>query len=237
MKSKYQESVGLNHVSRSFGLVNGLLDKQHFKRMGNAVWLFMWLVDRQTEAKGRVLGGKPIKRMEIMNSFGVSETQAGRWIKRLVEFGYIQTRRTPYGFSISICKPKKYFKNRTHINDNSGLVNNDQSIKTELPKMACKTDQKCSIRPVINGRNKEDLQVRHISRHKEVSKDEFDVFYKAYPKKRAKEKAKTAFDKAFTAWIRTNPSEQFLPTILTAVENAKKTADWQKDGGAIHPPP
>jgi hypothetical protein len=43
---------------------NGLLKDDHRKRIGSAVWEFMWLIDKITrideDGKGWVLGGKPI---------------------------------------------------------------------------------------------------------------------------------------------------------------------------------
>ena len=69
---------------------------------------------------------------------------------------------------------------------------------------------------------------------KDINKDKekslFDNFWKAYPRKMSKGQAEKTFKKL-------NPDEQLLKTIISAIEKAKKTADWQKDNGQFIPYP
>ncbi len=58
----------------------------------------------------------------------------------------------------------------------------------------------------------------------------FEEFWKAWPKKKAKMEAQKAFCKI-------NPSKDLLATMLNAIERAKKTSDWTKDGGQFIPLP
>lgn len=58
----------------------------------------------------------------------------------------------------------------------------------------------------------------------------FDKFWSAYPKKRSKGEARKAFDKA-------NHDEQQLATMLGAIERAKMSEDWRKEGGKYIPYP
>lgn len=60
--------------------------------------------------------------------------------------------------------------------------------------------------------------------------DLFDQFWAAYPKKRSKGAARKAWDK-----LHVNPTMQ--ATILRAIERAKQSEDWQKDGGQYIPYP
>lgn len=60
--------------------------------------------------------------------------------------------------------------------------------------------------------------------------DLFDQFWAAYPKKRSKGAARKAWDK-----LRVNPTMQAM--ILRAIERAKQSEDWQKDGGKYIPYP
>ena len=44
----------------TFGVSAGLLDRKHVQAMGTSVWEFLACLNWQTDAAGRVLGGKPL---------------------------------------------------------------------------------------------------------------------------------------------------------------------------------
>lgn len=56
---------------------------------------------------------------------------------------------------------------------------------------------------------------------------DFEIFWKAYPKKKGKQDALKAFLKVKVP----------LDTLLTSLEKQKRSADWQKDGGQFIPFP
>lgn len=58
----------------------------------------------------------------------------------------------------------------------------------------------------------------------------FDRFWSVYPRKEAKAKAKTAFEKL-------KPDEELLLKMIDAVEKQKKTDQWTRDGGQYIPHP
>ena len=58
----------------------------------------------------------------------------------------------------------------------------------------------------------------------------FDVFYKAYPKKKSK-------DSARRRWKAIKPNAELLETMLVAIEQQKKSEQWTKDGGQFIPHP
>lgn len=58
----------------------------------------------------------------------------------------------------------------------------------------------------------------------------FDLFWRAYPRKKSKGDAEKA-------WAKIHPDEQLTEHILRAVEQAKTSADWRKDGGQFIPHP
>ena len=75
-----------NHSMRgkdySTGLRGGLFEMHHYARMGTAIWLYGWLVLRQTnqqEGMGWVLGGKPITYREIEEETGFNRRTLERW--------------------------------------------------------------------------------------------------------------------------------------------------------------
>lgn len=82
--------------------------------MGSAVWEFMWCLDKITKVEkgvGWVLGGKPINLIDLSGLMGTSDDTASRNLARLVQQGYIDVTRTPYGLKIKVMKAKKRFKN------------------------------------------------------------------------------------------------------------------------------
>ncbi len=93
---------------------NGLLQSGHRKRMGEAVWEFMWCIDHVTKIDddgfGWVLGGKPINLKDMTDAMGVHYTTVSRNIQKLVREGYIVVSYAPYGIIIKVCKAKKRFK-------------------------------------------------------------------------------------------------------------------------------
>ena len=58
----------------------------------------------------------------------------------------------------------------------------------------------------------------------------FDQFWTAYPKKKAK-------DDARRAWDRRRPDKILLSTILVAIEAQRRSPEWLKDGGQFIPYP
>lgn len=114
---------------------NGLLTSEHRKRMGSAVWEFMWLIDKTTridqKGAGYVLGGKPIKLSEIAKGLGSDEETISRNLIRLEEEEYISKTRTPYGIVIKVNKAKKRF-NKSVDSTKSGINKNVESPRKNV---------------------------------------------------------------------------------------------------------
>jgi hypothetical protein len=98
---------------------NGLLE--HCSKMGEAVWYFLWCLDRTTkeetseigsDAVGRVLGTMPCSDSDVAIALGVSKWTVRRWRLQLTEQGYITVTRTPIGYSIQVKNSKKFSKKR-----------------------------------------------------------------------------------------------------------------------------
>jgi len=114
-------------------ITNGLLDPKHVEAMGEAVWLYMWLVDKSTSqnenGEGKVLGNKPIVyENDIEPALGIPRRTYTRWISRLRNAGYIKTLRTPAGLIIVITKAKKRTKK------GSAKSAHHQIKKSDVPK-------------------------------------------------------------------------------------------------------
>jgi DNA-binding transcriptional ArsR family regulator len=95
----------------STGLRGVLFEAQHYSRMGAAVWLYGWLVLRQTHQSGSlgfVLGGKPVSYREIEEETGFNPRTLERWMRTLRDRGYIETEAVGGGVVIRITKAKQF---------------------------------------------------------------------------------------------------------------------------------
>ena len=93
------------------GLRGGLFEAQHYARMGAAIWLYGWLVLRQTRQQGQmgwVLGGSPVSYHEIEEETGFNVRTLERWMRDLRRAGYIETESAPSGVVVRITKAKKF---------------------------------------------------------------------------------------------------------------------------------
>lgn len=78
---------------------------------------------------------------------------------------------------------------------------------------------------------------QHASNNKQELKKEknlymckFATFYEAFPKKRDKQKAERA-------WQKLKPDDSLFEQIMSALEEQKASADWQREGGKYIPLP
>lgn len=94
------------------GIRGGLWEEQHFQGMGPAVWLFGWLIHRQTRERdgvGLVLAGSPLTYRIISQDTGIAERTLNRWMARLSRAGYVQVTHTTHKrMIIRIAKAKKF---------------------------------------------------------------------------------------------------------------------------------
>ena len=125
-------------------------------------------------------------------------------------------------------------------------------------KVNSKTNRKSNVRPLEKSRvekeknippyplsgeckkNTEQIQGEHLTVktasgtgtlvHHAMTLEYFGDFWNAYPRKQAKGNAEKAFK-------RLKPDKQLLEKILSAIELAKGTSDWKRDGGRYIPLP
>ncbi len=123
---------------------NGLLDPRHYKAIGDAVWLFICLIDKQTRGvdkngHGEVSGGSPIRDSVIASALGCSRRTVIRWRGTLAHGGYITARRTPYGYVYCIKKPKKWRSNiaKTDVTPTAHLSEGNNSTDVQVAAERC----------------------------------------------------------------------------------------------------
>jgi hypothetical protein len=93
------------------GLRGVLFEARHYERMGAAIWLYGWLVLRQTRQEGEigwVLGGARISYREIEEETGFNRRTLERWMQTLRRRGYVETESSGDGVSVRITKAKKF---------------------------------------------------------------------------------------------------------------------------------
>ena len=74
------------------------------------------------------------------------------------------------------------------------------------------------------------VRIGKVSKEKDTPPERFASFWKIYPRKTAKGDAERA-------WRKLRPSEELQRTILAAVERAKQSEQWLRDGGRFIPYP
>ena len=118
------------------GIRGGLWDEAHLERMGPAVWLFGWLVHRQTREHngvGLVLGGSPLTYKIISEDTGMAVRTLKRWMARLGRSGYVRVKHTTYKrMIIQITKAKKFGPQQLRFPQNSFFA---QESKGPLPAL------------------------------------------------------------------------------------------------------
>jgi hypothetical protein len=95
--------------SHPIPLWNGVFE--HYGRIGDALWEFLWCIDAITNEKdgiGLVLGGAPVKLKRIVADLKADKETVRRHLKNLADENYIRVRRTPYGQVIEVLNSRKF---------------------------------------------------------------------------------------------------------------------------------
>lgn len=123
---------------------NGLLKDNHRKRIGTAVWEFMWCLDKITKIDekgiGYVLGGKPIKLAEIARQMNFHKNTVSQNLAKLEKEGYIHKTLTPYGIVIRVMKAKKRFTGNSEPRTQNSEPNKIVSVDNTIPELSKKKD-------------------------------------------------------------------------------------------------
>src|SRR5258708_937114 len=114
------------------GLKGGIFDRKHSEAMGSAIWLFGYLVMRQTQlndyGEGLPRYGNPTSRKDIAGDTGWTVSQIDHWMRTLVHAGYIRTvKKGNDGVVIFIQKAKKKQRVRPDFHSTG-------SAKSAIPK-------------------------------------------------------------------------------------------------------
>src|SRR4051812_26148218 len=116
-----------------------------------ALWLYLEMLDKITledsQGIGWLLGKKPIKIKEFEGNV-LTNREHFRTLRR---FGYITTKRTPYGYIIGVTKTLKLRFGRLSDSPHSGL--------SKIPQSLPQSEQFSSVRVSNSAHYKEDNAV------------------------------------------------------------------------------
>ena len=114
---------------------NGLLDAKHRRAMGPAIWVYLLLVDWQTDLDGSVLAKKRdgVQLQDIANRLDLPVRTVGRHLAQLRP--YLDIKRLPNGLRIRIKNPKKLFK-RVGKSSHPGTAKSGHSEERDRPNFA-----------------------------------------------------------------------------------------------------
>ncbi|WP_416826272.1 hypothetical protein [Ectobacillus polymachus] len=145
--------------SYPFNTYSGLLTPDHYKKIGNAIWLFLWCISSTTAEKekdgvvwGIVKGNQPQKYSELALIFGITERTLSTWAKILETNEYIRITRAPYGLIFSVKNSKRGFLKRSEENFHS--LKSDRKETSDHIK---RTEEIFRSRPEENFRSNKDI--------------------------------------------------------------------------------
>jgi hypothetical protein len=112
---------------------NGIFD--HREKIGPAIWVFLWLIDKITREEagaGFVLGGSVVRMDTIARELKDSQKTVRRNLETLKKWGYITLKRAPYGFIITVTKSRKF-----------RIWRSDKTVQSGSDKTVREIGQKC----------------------------------------------------------------------------------------------
>lgn len=131
----------------TFRVASGLPSAEHKRRIGAAIWTFLYLLDRQTSADGYVLHGRPITSRDIAADIGAPERTVRRDLARLAREGYVDIVATDTrGSAIRILNQKKFG------DGGAGPASASHARRNEVRTAIHDARKRSSPKPVNSGR-------------------------------------------------------------------------------------
>jgi len=230
--------------SYSIRIWSGLLSNGHTQKIENALWEFIWLVNKVTKEEdgiGYVLRGTPVKINDICNDLKRSYWGVYKHLQQLKKYKYINIKKAPYGIIVTINNSKKFIKN-----DKAGLAQQDKTEKDSL------APQVNSLAPQVNSLAQKDKANKIIKDIKDnnIYIEVFDYWNKKeiIVHKKLSAKAKTLIkskvnegynkenikDTIHNYWIILNGEEYYFKYRWTLEEFLQRGFEKFKDADIAH---
>lgn len=130
--------------SRPIYVWNGILEPKHRERIGPAIWIFLYFIDRTTkerpnkqnpdEIQGWVYGKMPLTLKRMSSETGLPERTISRYLFTLECHDYIRTVRTPHGLIILVQKSAKWLKSEKAVENPVGSKRSAKSGESLVAK-------------------------------------------------------------------------------------------------------
>ncbi|WHY35629.1 HTH domain-containing protein [Cytobacillus firmus] len=220
--------------SYPFPTYSGLLEPEHYKKIGSALWLFLWCVSSTTKeierdgvTWGIVLGNKPLKRAELAEPFGVSERTVQRWLDDLEAHGYIKVTRAPYGYILTVKNSKKYNKERVDKN----VQSDGDRTKTSSPEW---TEMSSHVDKSVHS-NKDITKINNTTITITKENDPVDIIAERFIELRTMLEGRTAYPstKDYEAIARIVARGMPLPQTIKLLEQCFAEYKERQPNGAI----
>lgn len=114
-----------------------------------------------------------------------------------------------------IDRAKQAYTNKCETNRRNRYKGIEQASTVVNDRQQTSTDEH-------NNKNNNKNKNKNKNKNNSKNAEAFDRFWKAYPRKTAKENARKEFEKL-------NPDESLLTTMLNAVEKQKQSEQWQEE--------
>jgi phage replication O-like protein O len=205
-------------------LANELAEAFQKLQLSGYQWRILWVILRQTYGWHKKTDRISLSIFE--EKTGIPQKHLIPALKELVERKIIIKDKETYIIRYGLQKDYELWKPLLKSGlPKSGFpeIRSPGNGREDLPKSGVKPLPK-------SGDTKENKETPKKKRQGDSSDPAFEQFYRAYPKHKAREKAEKA-------WIKLNPSIEFIPIILTALEKHKQSEDWKKENGKYIPYP
>jgi hypothetical protein len=246
----------------SIPISNGIF--AHCKKMGSAVWVFLWLVDHTTkeaegaegQLEGLVLGGMQVRASLIAKDLEIATRTVHEHIERLCDNGYVRRidggDGMPAGYAVQ--KSKKWKKNTIHQVPNLADNREPSQESANLPR-GITVDPRGNplyprgnplpIRKTVQDSTEHKTPEAVLSGESKTTKtknpvrtvaaDEIDRVYQAYPLKKEPGAARIAISKAFDRLTQRGESDP-ATFLIGRIEVMKAARDRDNAKGAFVPP-
>jgi hypothetical protein len=163
--------------------------------------------------RGQLITGRKVLAEET----GLSEQQIRTSLTKLKSTSEITINSTNKYTIVTICEYETY-----------QLINNDINQQVNQQPNQQSTNNQPQTRII---RSKEDNNIPPLPPKGEiVYSEDFETFWKDYPRRIAK-------GAAFRAWKKIKPDKSLVEKILISVHRQKMCPDWKKEGGKFIPHP
>lgn len=174
--------------------------------------LFTWLIPN-VDVNGCFSGDPEVVRGKIFTRLKKSVQSVDNYLEDMVGVGLIARYNTSGDDYLHIVNFKEH----------QPYINPDREGKTDIPPPTPEQLQSNS------GVTPPQIEVEREVKSK-IKIEDFENFWSRYPRKAGKGKARESFQKI-------SPDKELLVKILNAVEQQKKSEQWQKENGKYIPNP